>query len=71
MAILIAGLCGGLIGYSVVELTCTGDCATLAGVTGVIGAVVFALGVGVVAVLALRAMGEWRVIQTRDSDPDR
>ena len=69
-AILLAGLCGGLIGYAVVDLQCEGDCATPAGLAGVLGAVVFAVGVGVVAVLALRAMGEWREIQHRDPAGD-
>ena len=58
-AILVGGLCGGLIGYAFIDLQCTGDCATLAGAFGLLGAVLGAVGVGVVAVLALRAMGEW------------
>jgi hypothetical protein len=33
---------------------------------GLLGAVLGAAGVGVVAVLALRAMGEWRTVQHRD-----
>lgn len=67
-SILIAGLCGGLIGYAIVDLQCEGDCTVLAGSVGLLGAVLFAAGVGVVAVLALRAMGEWRTLQDRD-DP--
>ena len=63
LAILVAGACGGLIGYAVIDLQCEGDCTVASGVAGLIGAVVFAVGVGVVAVLALRAMGEWRTIQ--------
>jgi hypothetical protein len=70
-AILLAGLCGGLIGYAVVDLQCEGDCTVAAGLGGLVGAVVFAAGVGVVAVLAMRAMGEWRVIQHRQQDQDR
>ena len=71
-AILLAGLCGGLIGYAVVDLQCTGDCTVAAGAAGVVGAVLFAVGVGIVAVLALRAMGEWRTIQHgRDDSPRR
>ena len=62
-AILVAGLCGGLIGYAVIDLQCDGDCAVAAGLAGLAGAVLFAVGVGVVAILALRAMGEWRTIQ--------
>ena len=59
VAILVGGLCGGLIGYAFVDLQCTGDCTTLAGAAGLLGAAIGAVGVGVVAVLALRAMGEW------------
>jgi predicted lipid-binding transport protein (Tim44 family) len=69
VSIMVGGLCGGLIGWSLVDLTCTGDdCSTAAGVAGLVGAVIGALGVAVVAVLALRAMGEWRVIQHRRSE---
>ena len=66
LAILVGGACGGLIGYGFADLQCTGDCATITGVSGLIGAVIGALGVGVVAVLALRAMGEWRTVERRD-----
>jgi hypothetical protein len=59
VAILFGGLCGGLIGYAFIDLQCTGDCGLLAGGAGLLGAVVGAVGVGVVAVLALRAMAEW------------
>ena len=71
VAILVAGLCGGLIGYAVVDLQCDGDCTTSAGLVGLLGAVLFAAGVGIVAVLALRAMGEWREIQHRETADDR
>ena len=40
-----------------------GDSTVWAGLGGLLGAVVFAVGVGIVAVLAMRAMGEWRVIE--------
>jgi hypothetical protein len=70
-AILLAGLCGGLIGYAVVDLQCDGDCTVWAGLAGLLGAVLFAVGVGVVAVLALRAMGEWRVIEHGQQRPGR
>ena len=71
VAILVAGLCGGLIGYAVVDLQCEGDCTVAAGLAGLVGAVVFAVGVGIVAILALRAMGEWRVIQHQDRTGQR
>ena len=70
-AILVAGLCGGLIGYAIVDLQCEGDCAVLAGLAGLGGAVIFAVGVGVVAGLALRAMAEWRVIEHRRQQDER
>lgn len=63
LAILVGGACGGLIGWAVVDVQCTGDCGTASAFGGLTGAVVAALGVAVVAVLALRAMGEWRTVQ--------
>jgi predicted lipid-binding transport protein (Tim44 family) len=67
-SILLGGLCGGLIGWSLVDLTCeSGDCGVAAGLAGLAGAVIGAGGVAVVAVLALRAMGEWRTIQHRQA----
>lgn len=71
LAIVVGGVCGGLIGYGATDVQCDGDCTTLAGGIGVGGAVLGAVGVGVVAVLALRAMGEWRTIQQRDQDAPR
>jgi CDP-diglyceride synthetase len=65
-AILVGGLCGGLIGFSVTRLQCVGDCSTNKSIGGLVGAVIGAAGVAVVAVLALRAMGEWRTIQERN-----
>ena len=59
VAILVGGLCGGLIGYAFADLQCTDGCTLLAGGAGLLGAVIGAVGVGVVAILALRAMGEW------------
>ena len=64
-AILLAGLAGGLIGYSLVELQCSGDCALPLGLGILVGAVVTAGGMSIVAILVLRALGEWREIQDR------
>jgi len=61
-AIVVAGLCGGLIGWKVTDLQ-VHDAGAVAGLGGLVGAVVAAGGVGVVAVLVLRAMGEWHTIQ--------
>lgn len=66
VAILVGGLCGGLIGYGFTDLQCEEGCAAAAGGAGLLGAVLGAVGVGVVAILALRAMGEWRTVQHRD-----
>jgi hypothetical protein len=63
VAILVAGVCGGLIGYAIVDVSCHGSCATPDGLGSLAGAVFAAGGVAVVAVLVLRAMGEWRRIQ--------
>jgi hypothetical protein len=63
VAIVIAGIAGGLIGFSFVDIQCTGNCATPTGLGAVAGGPMAAAGVAVVAVLGLRAMGEWRRIQ--------
>ena len=65
-AILIGGLCGGLIGFSIARLQCVGDCTSNKSLGGLFGAIFGALGVAVIAVLALRAMGEWKTIQERE-----
>jgi hypothetical protein len=69
VAILVGGLCGGLIGYGLTDIQCGHDCTNAAGGFGILGAAVGAVGVGVVSILALRAMGEWRTIQHRDQSP--
>ncbi len=65
VAIVIGGLCGGLIGYSVTDLQCDDGCSTLAGTVGLASAVGTAAGVAIVAVLTLRAMAEWDARQDR------
>jgi hypothetical protein len=62
-AILLAGICGALIGWSFVRIGCTEDCTTIGGSGAVVGGLVAGGGVAVVAVLTLRAMGEWRTIK--------
>jgi hypothetical protein len=66
VAILVAGVCGGVIGLAVVDLQCTGECTTNKGLGAAVGAVLAAVGVAVVSVLVLRAMGEWRTISHRN-----
>jgi hypothetical protein len=60
VAICLAGLAGGLIGSSLVDLQCDGDCGLPRGIGIFVGAVAAAAGMAVVAVLVLRALGEWR-----------
>lgn len=67
LAILVAGVCGALIGGSFVSLQCD-DCDAATGVGAVVGGLVAAGGVAVVAVLVLRAMGEWRRVELREED---
>ena len=64
-AILLGGLAGALIGYGFVDIQCSGSCATPDAIGALTGAVLAALGTAVVAVLALRAMGEWRQLGDR------
>jgi len=65
LAILVGGGAGGLIGYALVDVQCEGSCDVPRALGGGTGAVAAAVGTAVVAVLVLRAMGEWREIQDR------
>ena len=65
-SILLGGLAGGLIGFALVDLQCEGDCAVPKGLGLLAGAVVCAGGMAIVAVLSLRAMGEWREVNDRE-----
>jgi hypothetical protein len=69
-AIVVAGACGALIGWSFVDLQCTGSCATPGGIGAIVGGTLSAVGVGVVAVLTLRAMGEWKRLKEGELFPD-
>ena len=74
LAIVVGGVCGAVIGWSVTDLQCGPErragaeqpvdeddgCDAIIGAGAVGGAVVGAGGVAVVAVLVLRAMAEWR-----------
>ncbi len=67
VAILIGGLCGGLIGYAFTDLQCSDSCSDLSGISAIIGALVGAGGVGIVSILVLRAVTEWRTKSDGDS----
>jgi hypothetical protein len=56
-AVVVAGVLGGIIGYGVADVGSDSDAARFVGT--LLGAVIGAAGVGIVAVLVLRAMSEW------------
>jgi hypothetical protein len=60
LSVVVAGAFGGIIGYGLVDIGCTGDCGLAVVVGLVVGGLIGAIGVGVVAVLVLRAMAEWQ-----------
>lgn len=62
-AIAVAGACGGLIGWAFVNLQCSGSCELAKTIGAVSGSLIASVGVAVVAVLGLRAMGEWKHLQ--------
>jgi hypothetical protein len=66
VAIILGGVAGGLIGYTLVKLQCTGSCDTPKGLGLLIGSLLAAGGMSIVAVLVLRALGEWRQIEQRE-----
>lgn len=66
-AICLSGFAGGLIGYSLVSLQCEGDCGLPLGIGILVGALITALGMAVVAVLVMRALGEWREFEDRSA----
>ncbi len=66
MSILIGGAAGGLIGYTLVRIQCDGDCALPLGIGALVGAIVAAGGMSVVAILVLRAIGEWHEVERRE-----
>src|SRR5437899_6816622 len=70
VAIVVAGVCGGLIGYAIVHVQCHRGCATPEGLGALGGAALAAGGVAIVAVLVLRAMGEWRTIKGGQEPPE-
>jgi hypothetical protein len=59
-SVIVAGVFGGVIGYGLADIDCTRSCSGSRLLATVIGAVLGAAGVGIVAVLVLRAMSEWR-----------
>jgi hypothetical protein len=68
VSVLLAGACGGLIGWAVADLQCQGDCTVQSGLAGLAGGVLAAAGTAVICVLALQAMAEWRQQEGRRRD---
>ncbi len=59
-SVVVAGIFGGIIGYGLADVGCTGDCEGAKLLGTLIGSTLAAGGVGIVAVLVLRAMAEWK-----------
>ncbi|TMK58489.1 MAG: hypothetical protein E6G60_15695 [Actinobacteria bacterium] len=60
LATVLGGVFGGIIGFGLADIDCTGNCGPSKIIGTVVGALIGAVGVGVVSVLVLRAMSEWR-----------
>lgn len=59
--VLVAAIAGGIVGYIVTDASCAPDtCVAAASVVSGLVAVLAGTGVGVVVVLALRSLAEWR-----------
>lgn len=68
--VLVGFLIGGLIGWSVTTVSCRPNgCVTLAVLVGIGAAFVTAVGVLVVAVLAIRSLNEWQQATRRGEEP--
>jgi hypothetical protein len=60
VSVVVSGVLGGTIGYGLVDVGCNGSCGAALLFGALMGAGVAAAGVGVIAVLVLRAMSEWK-----------
>jgi hypothetical protein len=67
--IALAGACGALIGWAVADLQCEGSCTGQTGIGALIGGIMAAGGVAVIAVLALQALAEWQAQEGRRRPP--
>ena len=65
--ILVSGIAGAVMGYLMVNVQCSGSCAVPTGIGMFTGALIGASGMSVVAVLALRAIGEWRELADKET----
>ena len=60
VAILVGGVAGGIIGFALVDIQHEGDADVVHGSGILVGSVVAAGGTAIIAVLVLRALGEWK-----------
>ncbi len=67
VSILVGGVAGALIGYALVDIQAENASDVILGVGLLVGAIVTAGGTAIVAILVLRAIGEWRSISDRPS----
>ena len=65
VSIIVAGFAGALIGFTLIDLQCQGACDVPNSIGLILGAITGAFGMGVVAVLVLRATGEWKELEDR------
>lgn len=68
LGVVVAGVLGGMIGYGLADIMCDDDCGPMLAVGTIVGAALAAAGVGVVAVLGLRAMVEWKRTPPPDAE---
>jgi hypothetical protein len=59
-SVVLAGVFGGIIGYGIVDVGATSTDSTPRLLGTLVGAAGGAVGVGIIAVLVLRAMAEWK-----------
>jgi hypothetical protein len=69
IGVVVAGLLGAAIGFGFVDAACGGDCALEKAIGTIVAGAGAAIGVGVVAVLTLRAMAEWRRTGPSEAPP--
>ena len=67
VAICLSGLAGATIGLSLISIQCEGDCGAPKGIGLLVGALIAAGGMAVVAVLVMRALGEWHEVEDRSN----
>ena len=66
IAIITSGVAGALIGSTMVDLQCIGSCGVPIGIGLLLGSLIGAGGMSIVAVLVLRSVGEWREVADRE-----